>query len=185
MRIDNFPQTWLRTYSTRDVGARGMATSVCAFVAIQAAHGVFSVVQSSNRRIMRKSLATIGLSILVVSTAFIGTANASGSFTNQSTTVSCDGSTYQTAEAMAHSVMTTPISITQNLTSPTSSSRVYLTDASGNATGSGLWTDGVTLQWGSLAVSTWTIHVRREGALNCNGSGLGHGNYNWVHSASY
>ena len=102
----------------------------------------------------------------------------------QSMNVSCDGTSISTGVTVTQA-STGTYKVTQNSTNPISSSRVYAVSSQGNSLSTKTVSDGGTVQWTSVLPSNYTTKVFRSGAFNCNGIGLGHGNYAWNYTVTY
>lgn len=102
----------------------------------------------------------------------------------QTLTVSCDGVTIKSGVSVNQG-STGAYKITQNSTSPTSNSKTWAVSAQGNSLPTKTVGNGGTVSWSSVLPSTYTTKVFRSGAANCNGVGLGHGNYAWNYTVIY
>lgn len=99
-------------------------------------------------------------------------------------TVSCDGVTWQSNNSYLRQATTGPASVKQTNTSPTSSTTTHMQSITGNNTTDKTISNGQTATWTGVPADTTGYRVwgRRSVPLNCNGTGLGHGNYQWSYT---
>jgi hypothetical protein len=102
----------------------------------------------------------------------------------QTTDVSCDGVTIKSGVSVSH-VRTGTLSIKQNSTSPTSSTKTWAVSANGNSLSTKTVSNGGTASWTSVLPSTYTVRAFRSTNANCNGILPGAGNYSWNYTVTY
>ena len=95
---------------------------------------------------------------------------------NTNTTVSCDGTTVKTL-ATRNTTGQGNMSVFVNSATQSSTTSFNAISQNGNAVGARSAAAGQTVAWSSVLTGTYTLTAVRVGAKNCNGIGLGHGNY--------
>jgi len=75
--------------------------------------------------------------------------------------------------------------ITQNSTSPTSSTKTWARSQNMNDLPIRTISNGGTASWSSVLTGTYTVKALRSTASNCNGAWPGHGNYSWNYTVTF
>lgn len=128
--------------------------------------------------------ALAGVSVLLFASfapAFATTATTG----NQTIDVSCDGTSITSGRTVTQAT-DGPFKVKQVNTNPNSPSVVWAESSQGNNLPNRFITDGATGSWtGVQGNSNYHVWVHRDGASNCNGIGLGHGNYAWTYNVTH
>lgn len=133
-------------------------------------------------------LASVGLAAFVA----LALAIPAGAATRgpQVLTVSCDGVTIATGVRVVFGSNGT-YRITQNSTNPSvvdgipSDTKTWARSDQGNDLPVKTVSDGSTVSWTNVIKSGYTTKAYKAQAANCNGIGLGHGNYDWNYTVRY
>jgi hypothetical protein len=102
----------------------------------------------------------------------------------QSITVSCNPANIATGPTVVQS-STGDFKVKQDSSSPVEATRVWARDQEGNTLKSKTITDGETATWTSVLPAQYTVRAVISSAQNCNGIGIGDGNYTWKFTVTF
>lgn len=102
----------------------------------------------------------------------------------QTLTVSCNPANIATGVTVDQGA-TGDFKVKQNSSTPPESTRVWARDQEGNTLPSKTITDGETATWTSVLPAHYTIRAVISSAVNCNGIGIGDGNYTWKYTVTF
>lgn len=134
--------------------------------------------------LFKQTKSKMSIAALIAAATLVIAPYADAATQSGSTTVSCDGSTVKSlVQVNKQSSGTYAIKI--NSATQSSTTNLSATSQNGNSLSWKSSSQGQTSTWTGVKAGTYTGKAKRVGSKNCNGIGLGHGNYTIGYTVTY